>query len=51
MPSWKMRDRLVPAARVESGGVTKEDRRIGTGPFPQGDLNSIDRKSMFNGHF
>jgi hypothetical protein len=51
MPSRKARDHLVPAACVESCGVAKEDRRIGAGPFPQRDLNSVHGESMFNGHF
>jgi hypothetical protein len=51
VPSRKMRDHLIPTARVEPGGVAKEDRRISARPFPEGDLNSIDRISMFNGHF
>lgn len=51
VPSWKMRNHLVPAARVKSGGMAKKDRGILAGPFPEGDLNSIDRKSIFDGHF
>jgi hypothetical protein len=51
VPSRQMRDYLVPAARVESGGVAKEDRGVLAGPFPQGDFNSIHRESVFHWHF
>ncbi len=38
----KLRDHLVPDARVKSRGVTKENRRLFAGPLPQRDLNTVD---------
>jgi hypothetical protein len=49
--SRKMRDDLVPAACVKPGRMAKEDRRFPARPFPEGDLNSIHGKTMFDGHF
>jgi hypothetical protein len=31
--------------------MAKEDRGLIAGPFPEGDLISIHRKTMFDGHF
>jgi hypothetical protein len=50
MPARKVLDHLIPATRMEPGGMAKENRRILPGPFPEGDLESIDFKPMFNGH-
>ena len=47
----KMRDDLIPTARMESGGVAKEDRWILAGPFKKGNFNSIDGNSALDGHF
>jgi hypothetical protein len=46
-----MRDDLIPTARMESGGVAKEDRWILAGPFKKGNFNSIDGNSALDGHF
>jgi len=43
------RDDLIPAARVESGGVAKQDRRILAGPFVECDFDSVNGTAMFDG--
>lgn len=50
MPSGKMRDHLIPAARMESSGMAKENRRILAAPFPNGNFNSIDGDSTVDRH-
>jgi hypothetical protein len=51
MAAGKIRDDLIPTARVESSSVAQEDGRILAGPFKKGNFNSIDRNSALDGHF
>jgi hypothetical protein len=51
MPPGELRDCLVPAAGMETGGVAKEDWGIYAGPFPESEVKSIDLETMFDGHF
>ena len=46
----KIHDHLIPAARMETGGMAKENRRLPAGPFPEGDLDSIHLELVFDGH-
>ncbi len=50
MPSGKLRDHLIPTARVESSGVAKENRRSSAAPFPESDFNSVDGNFTVEGH-
>ena len=51
MPSGKMRDDLIPTARMESSGMAEEDRRVLAGPFKKGEFHSIDGNFALDWHY
>jgi hypothetical protein len=51
MPAGEVRDHLIPATRVESSCMAKENGRTFARPFKKRDLDAIHGHSALNGHF